>query len=246
MEARKLEELGLTRGESTVYLTLLGIGETTTGKIIDNAEISAGKVYQILEKLVKKGLVTYILKQKTKYFQATHPNNLLEFIKKKEEMLKEEEMHIKNCLPELIKEYCSSEEPQQAKIYKGQKGLQTAIYELLDLEKGEILAMGITTKRHKKYNLLWQAWHKEREEQKIQCKSLFSDLPKTLQEEYDKYQRLEVRILKGITPSAITIRGKTTLIQTYGHEPSCTLIHSKDTATSFKTFFETLWKTAKP
>ena len=55
-EKQLLEEIGLTRGEIKVYLTLLKLGETTTGKIIEEAQISSGKIYEILEKLIKKSI----------------------------------------------------------------------------------------------------------------------------------------------------------------------------------------------
>ena len=38
MNEQLLEEIGLTKGEIKVYLTLLKIGETTTGKIIEEAQ----------------------------------------------------------------------------------------------------------------------------------------------------------------------------------------------------------------
>ena len=58
-----LEELGLTKGEIKVYLTLLKLGETTTGKIVEEAGISSGKIYEILEKLIRKGLASFIIKE---------------------------------------------------------------------------------------------------------------------------------------------------------------------------------------
>ncbi|MFH1455442.1 MAG: helix-turn-helix domain-containing protein, partial [archaeon] len=70
MNEKLLEEIGLTKGEVKVYLTLLKLGSTTTGKIIDEAQISSGKIYEILDKLIKKGLASYIIKDKTKYFSA--------------------------------------------------------------------------------------------------------------------------------------------------------------------------------
>ena len=51
-----LRELGLTDGETRVYLALLGKPETTVGPVIDKAQISSSKVYVILEKLIQKGL----------------------------------------------------------------------------------------------------------------------------------------------------------------------------------------------
>ncbi len=58
MNNKLLEEIGLTKGEISVYLALLKIGETTTGKIIEEAQISSGKIYEILDKLIKKGMVS--------------------------------------------------------------------------------------------------------------------------------------------------------------------------------------------
>jgi len=59
MNEKLLEEIGLTKGEIKTYLTLLQIGESTTGKIIDEAGISSGKIYEILNKLIRKGLVMH-------------------------------------------------------------------------------------------------------------------------------------------------------------------------------------------
>ena len=78
MNEKLLEEIGLTRGEIKVYLTLLKIGETTTGKIISEAKISSGKIYEILDKLIQKGLVSYTIKEKTRYFNAASPNRIKE------------------------------------------------------------------------------------------------------------------------------------------------------------------------
>jgi len=57
--------------------------------------------------------------------------------------------------------------------------------------------------------------------------------------------KIEVKVLRGITPSAIDIIGSRVLIFTYGEEPSCLSITNKEIAESFKTFFNTLWGIAK-
>ena len=77
MDAIKLQKIGLTAGESKVYMALLKIGSSTTGPIVDEAKVSRSKVYHIIERLMSKGLVTSIVKTKTKYFQAADPHKLL-------------------------------------------------------------------------------------------------------------------------------------------------------------------------
>ena len=47
--------------------------------------------------------------------------------------------------------------------------MQTAIFELLENTPrgGEILAMGVTTTKEERFNILWEKWHKERIKRKI-------------------------------------------------------------------------------
>lgn len=239
-----LEEIGLTKGESKVYLTLLKVGETTTGKIIEEAQISAGKVYQILDKLIKKGLVSYIVKDKTKYFSASHPNRILDLLTEKEKEIKNKETEIKQILPSLIKSYEFDKKSNETTLFKGLKGIQTAIFELLENSDKEIYAMGITTSKDEKFNFIWEKWHKEREKKKIKCKCLFSEINKEYSKKLKGMKFTEVKILKGITPSAITISRDYVLIQTYKDDVECLLIKNEDIAQSFKTFFETMWNSA--
>ena len=245
MKEHLLEEIGLTKGESKVYLTLLKIGETTTGKIIEEAQISAGKVYQILDKLIKKGLGSYIVKNKTKYFSASHPNRILDLLYEKEEEIKNKEEEIRQILPDLIKTYELERKSNETTLFKGLKGIQTAIFELLDNSREEIYAMGITTSKDEKFNILWEKWHKEREKRKIKCKCLFSEINKEYPKKLKKIKFTEIKTIAGITPSAITISKEYVLIQTYKEDVECLLIKNENITQSFKTFFKTMWDSAK-
>ena len=80
MELEILTEIGLTKSEIKVYLAMLKLGQTTSGKIVDEAKITRSKIYDILERLKNKGLVSFITKDSTKYFSATNPNNLLNYL----------------------------------------------------------------------------------------------------------------------------------------------------------------------
>lgn len=56
-----LVKLGLTTNEATVYDCLLGLGITTAGKIIKKTHLHRNIVYDNLEKLIKKGLVSFVI-----------------------------------------------------------------------------------------------------------------------------------------------------------------------------------------
>lgn len=242
MDEKILEQIGLTKGESIVYLTLLKIGETTTGKIIEQAQISSGKIYEILDRLIKKGLVSFTIKEKTKYFSASSPNRVLDYLKEKEQKIKEQEQEFKKQLPELLQIRKQTKEDHETKLFKGFKGIYTAIFEALEEinSKDEVLAMGIKGTKNKEYNILWENWHNQRIKRKIKARLLFSE-DNSYYKTLSKLKLTKTKIIKGITPSAIDILGERVLIFTYGNEPSCLSIKNKEISESFKTFFENLW-----
>ena len=88
MDLRLLEEIGLTKGEIAVYMALLDVGSSTVGPIIDKANVSSSKVYDILERLMDKGLVSFVIKSGTKNFEAADPERLLDYMKEKKRSLK--------------------------------------------------------------------------------------------------------------------------------------------------------------
>lgn len=243
MNQKVLEEIGLTRGEIRVYLTLLKIGETTTGKIIEQSGLSSGKIYEIIDKLIKKGLVSFIVKEKTKYFQACSPNRLKDYLYEKENEIKSKEKELEKELPSLLETYNSKLSENNSVLFKGLKGIQTAIFQALDemTKDDEVLAMGIISSKDEKYNILWEKWHNERVSRKIKCKMIFSEKGeyyKTL----GKMKPIDLRVIQKLTPSPVDILGNKVLIFTYGQEPSCLYIENAEIAKSFKSFFETIWK----
>ncbi len=246
MNEQLLEEIGLTKGEIRVYLTLLKIGETTTGKIIEESSLSSGKIYEILDKLIKKGLVSFIIKEKTKYFIPASPNRIKDYLHEKEKDIEAKEKELDKELPLLLKVYNSKLNKNNSFLFKGLKGIQVAIFQALEsLNKDdEVLAMGLVSRKDEKYNILWEKWHNERVSKKVKCRAIFSEKG----EYYNilkKMKLMDIKIIEELTPSPIDIIGDKVLIFTYGEEPSCLYIENKEIAESFNSFFETMWKIAK-
>ena len=57
-----LSNLGLSERESSVYLALLELGQTTTGPLSKKSSIPNSKIYEVLNSLEEKGLVSWVLK----------------------------------------------------------------------------------------------------------------------------------------------------------------------------------------
>ena len=101
IETAILEELGLTKSEVKVYLALLTLGESKKDPIVKESKISASKLYDVTNKLIEKGLVSVIIKNKIKHFKAAPPEALVDFLTSKREDLEKKEKQLKAVVPAL-------------------------------------------------------------------------------------------------------------------------------------------------
>ena len=75
-----LEKLGLTKAEILVFSTLVQGGSSGIGNVIKKSQLHRGTVYNTLQRLIQKGLVSYVIKSNKKYFSASEPDFLKEFL----------------------------------------------------------------------------------------------------------------------------------------------------------------------
>ena len=80
MDTENLERAGLTKTEADVYLVLLRLGTTSTGDVIKQGKVSRSKVYDVLERLKRRGLATEVTKNNVKYFEATDPDRIIDYL----------------------------------------------------------------------------------------------------------------------------------------------------------------------
>src|SRR3990167_3433384 len=104
-----LVKVGLTKNEALMYLAIIELGECTSGEIIKEAKIRTGRIYDILNSLIEKGLISYIIRNNTKHFLAADPSRLLDYLKIREEQHKKTETELSRIIPEITKRKQSSE-----------------------------------------------------------------------------------------------------------------------------------------
>ncbi|MBS3165795.1 hypothetical protein J4444_01610, partial [Candidatus Woesearchaeota archaeon] len=134
-----LEEIGLTKNEIKIYLALLKLGSTSTGAILKETKIHASKVYDGLERLADKGLVSHVIVANIKQFKAVNPDRILDFLDDKKKKIEEQEKEIEKYLPQLKLFQESENEETEAEIFRGWKGLETVFNEgIKEMGKGDI------------------------------------------------------------------------------------------------------------
>ena len=101
MNEKLLQEIGLANSEITVYITLLKTGSIKVGDLIKRVNLHRSRVYEAINRLTEKGLVSYAIKNNIKFFEATDPERLVIYIEEQKEKLNEKEKSIKKIIPEL-------------------------------------------------------------------------------------------------------------------------------------------------
>jgi sugar-specific transcriptional regulator TrmB len=250
MEMQILENIGLTKSEIKVYLALLELGSTSTGPLVDRSGISSSKVYEILERLISKGLVSYVMKGRIKHFETGNPDRILDYMEEKENMIKRQKERIKGILPVLAARRESSRYRHNVTIFRGLRGLKTVFYEALNLMKPgeEVHVMGVPS-RSEKVNVFFVNWNRVRARKKVRFKIVFDESARgEAQTKVRNSPISEIRFHpKGmVTPASINLfRGRTVIFPAETEqEPMLIVIDSKEIADSFEAQFQSLWRQA--
>lgn len=250
MQIKILEELGLTKTEIKIYLALIKLGQTTTTQIIRNYQINPSKIYESLGKLIKKGLVNYVIKSNKKFFTASPPETLKEIIREKKEKLEDQEKEVGALIGSLNDIKKEGKDTINSEIYEGFRGIKS-IYEkiLQELEKEDTqYIIGIPKLANDQLEGFILDWHKKRIKKGINCKYLFQPDAKEYGKIREKMKNTEVKYLpeETISPMWIEIFGDYVAIgHIKKHNATMFLIHDKEIAKGYKRYFELIWKVSQ-
>ncbi|MBS3128119.1 helix-turn-helix domain-containing protein [Candidatus Woesearchaeota archaeon] len=246
----ELQSAGLTEGEAKVYLALLSLGSSTTGPIIEESGIARSFVYNILEKLIEKGLVSSIVKDNMKYYQAADPERILDYLEKKKQTIDEHSKSLRKMLPKLSA--LREENPTiQIQMYGGFRGLQTVFEHYhKKLKKGEeTLTLGICPFQEEKYHEYWHEDHERRVKEGTKNRMLFNKgTNPAILKNRNSYKGCEARYMETDmeTPAWIfTYKDVTQIYLQDRKKPFVVEIINKQIAETFKAYFEDYWKNTK-
>jgi sugar-specific transcriptional regulator TrmB len=241
MDTSILQDIGLTGAEIKVFITLLELGSSTAGKVVEKSGLQNAVVHRAFRSLIEKGLITYVIEGKIKNYQSIEPKLLLNFIEDKK-------IQLEKLLPELeIKKNKAKEKPQ-ARIFQGIRGIKEIINLMLETNSKEYFSYGgakISNETLEKY--FWENFHRRRITKKIQAKLLFHQSLKEWGTILSKKKLTLIRYtpqkFEELTETIIC--GNKVAIIIYSEKPFGFFIEEELVSKSYKEFFQILWKTAK-
>ena len=250
MDTKILEKIGLSRAEIKVYIALLQLGSVPSGQIAKETDLRRSTVYDCFRRLQSKGLISFIIKNGMKHFEATPPERIMDFIKETKRKINETEQEAENLVKQLKAGFNILKPKAEAQILEGIEGFKTMRRDVLRHSDGEHLLIGAISREDEVMPAFFKDWNKQRQKKKIRIKILHkqSAKEKVVSKKEIMGNFFETKFLPEEieSPAVINIYGDRVVNVLWKDKtPLCFLLINKDIADSYRKYFNYLWKISK-
>ena len=229
-----LEQIGLKQNEIKTYLTLIDNGTSKAGNIAKKAKIDRSSCYNSLKKLIEKGLVSYMTVDKTKWFQATSPHKLMDY-------LKEQQTNVQSIMPQLEKRHNNKQIKSQFKLYKGKEGIKTIFEDIIQTGESNYV-FGNESQLEEVMPAFQKQFVRRLKENNIFVKEIVREDRecKTSNPKQTRYVPKDVK-----SPVVTNIYSNKIALVIWTDEPEGLIIENETAAKAYKSYFEFMWQHAK-
>ncbi len=230
-----LEDIGLSRNQAKIYLQLVELGPSPVGELTAHTNIHRTNIYDAVDKLIKRGLVSYIFRGHVKLFQASPPTVLSTFLQERQE-------HFNEILPQLLVKSKTSHSSQHATVYEGLQGIRAINNDMIQ-EGKEIVAFGIPRQTADVLKSVLPVFHRRRIEKKIPMKHLYDEDAKERIAYLNSLSFTEARYLptKTGSPATTLVYGDKVAFVIWSEPLLGILIQSKRMAEQYRRYFALLY-----
>ena len=249
MELSELQKIGLTEGEIKVYQALLNLGECTKTALVKEAGIAPSNIYDITDRLIKKGIISKVLKNGIAHFSPANPKHILDFLDLKEKEIEKERDIVNEILPTLLAKYKDSREKINIEVFQGWNGLKTIFEDMIEVcKKGDKnYIFGASKGDSEKADIFFLKYSRMREKKGIFTNIIFNKdmIGSKRVDFFQKSKSYDVKFLNQTTPTEIMVYKHVANIIILTKEPLVIRISGKEIASSFKQYFDIMWELAK-
>lgn len=245
MDDKLLQALGLSPNEAKIYLSLVEKGESSVSQLAIAAGVHRRNAYDVIRRLIDKGLCFQIISQDDNKYNAVDPDKLTELLGERREELD-------SYLPALKKQFLHRFAPEEAYIYRGLEGQKNIWRDLLRVAKDSYFIGAKGMWNDPRLESALAAFFKEAKKKKIVFWGLYDHAVKSRMHFIKgfKVDTVHYRFLpkEYSTNSAIHIFGDYVVTHTgteigkVGDKTVFFVIHSAALAESYRVWFRYMWK----
>lgn len=239
MNLEILKKMGLSEGEIKIYNALLEIGATSLNKIHQKVRIDRRNIYDILNKLIERGLVSYMNENSKKIFRISNPDKLISYIEEKKSNLNEVKKEVEKIIPAMHKIVDTKKQELFAEIFKGSEGLKAVWDDILNYNAVYWIGSGLYVPQ--RFPAYWKEWNQRRIKRKIKSYHLFRfEKRKEVDKKLFPTSRFLPQEFSG-NPTATVIYGNKVAQMILGENISVFVIQSNELAENYIKYHQFLW-----
>lgn len=235
MDKEILKRLGFLDAEAQVYLSLLRLGPCLVSKINQETGLHRTHIYDLLEKLREKGLVSIFIQSGKKHYQAAHPSKILTYLDEKKEQAQ-------SIIPQLTQLMSVEKGDVSIELFKGKEGMKTVLQDILKTGK-DYCTMGAIKEFEKTLEFALPSFLKRINKAGIKEKVLCDKKEGIIKIIGGTYRYLDGKYL---FPSSVWIYGNKVALFIWSMPYFVIVIESKDVAKTYQQYFEFFWDLGKP
>jgi sugar-specific transcriptional regulator TrmB len=133
-----LQSIGLSETESVVYEYILKKGLSPATPIIDGTGLKRGNIYNILESLVEKRVLSMLEKNKIAHWYIDSPQDLYAYVESGYTEIEHKKQIVSALLPSLTSAYALTTNKPVVSYYEGEAGMLKVLEDTLT-SKTEVL-----------------------------------------------------------------------------------------------------------
>ncbi|MFH1590596.1 MAG: helix-turn-helix domain-containing protein [archaeon] len=235
MDFSELKVLGLTDGGIKVYSAILHIGISSINGIHERTGMERRAIYDNLNKLIEKGLVSYTMERGKRQYRCAPLNMLHQEVESK----KRELARVESIIPLMDDIYRSSKRPIGSEVFRGSEGIKAVWEDMLDHK--EVRWIGSGRYVPKRFPHWFSQWNKRRIERGSKWYNLVLD---ELRSEVEGMPLEEVKVLPkefSGPPVVVAIYGNKVVNFILGVQFFAFSIESEEVAFSYRRYHKSLW-----
>lgn len=245
MDLEILRKIGVSDGEIKIYNVLLGTGATSVDGLNKKTGVDRRNIYDILNKLIERGFVSYMEENGKKTFRASNPESILNYLDEKRSDLEGVKEEITKLIPSIQQLLIPKPEEQFAEIFRGSEGMKSVWNDMLNYDAIYWIGSGLYVPE--RYPAFWKDWNKRRIKKRVESYNLIRH------EKRGAFSEKEFKNFKFLpkefsgNPTVTVIYGNKVVQQLFSGKMFFFVITSRELAENYKRYHRFLWdKVAKP
>ncbi|MBI5047273.1 hypothetical protein HZC07_06105 [Candidatus Micrarchaeota archaeon] len=250
MELEELTELGLSGGQVKVYRAILELGSASINAIHEKTGLERRAIYDTINKLIERGLISYTVEQGKRTYQCTHPRVLKEEIDKKVQALD----LLRSKLPTITDTYNLAKPKIRAEIYRGNNAMKALLDESLEYPATYWIGgnSGVESQTGEEMKRWFKKWTTRRVELKrfmydlVDYGTSLEDFPPNAITKHKKFYYKYCSLPKELqSPMVIIIFGNKVAQVLWSRQSFAFVLESEQIRESFMKYFNYFWKEPK-